>query len=67
MAYDSRDLGTFEELKERVNEYRHHILHLTGHGVVQDGKGHFAFEKEDGSTDLVPAEELRRFLAGSDV
>ena len=67
VAYDSRDLGTFEELKERVNEYRHHILHLTGHGVVQDGKGHFAFEKEDGTADLVSAEELRRFLAGSGV
>lgn len=30
-------------------------------------KGHFAFEKEDGSADLVPAEELHRFLAGSGV
>ena len=67
MAFDSCDLGTFEELKERVNEFRPHILHLTGHGVVRDGKGHFAFEKEDGTADLVPAEELRRFLAGSGV
>ena len=67
VAFDSCDLGTFEELKERVNEFRPHILHLTGHGVVRDGKGHFAFEKEDGTADLVPAEELRRFLAGSGV
>jgi hypothetical protein len=50
VAFDSCDLGTFEELKERVSEYRPHILHLTGHGVVRDGKGHFAFEKEDGLT-----------------
>jgi len=50
-----------------VSEYRPHILHLTGHGVVRDGKGHFAFEKEDGTADLVPAEELRRFLSGSGV
>jgi hypothetical protein len=34
VAFDSCDLGTFEELKERVSEYRPHILHLTGHGVV---------------------------------
>ena len=67
VAFDSCDLGTFEELKERVSEYRPHILHLTGHGVVRDGKGHFAFEKEDGTADLVPAEELRRFLSGSGV
>ncbi len=67
VAFDSCDLGTFQELKERVSEYRPHILHLTGHGVVRDGKGHFAFEKEDGTADLVPAEELRRFLGGSGV
>jgi hypothetical protein len=67
VAFDSCDLGTFEEMKERVSEYRPHILHLTGHGVVRDGKGHFAFEKEDGTADLVPADELRRFLAGSGV
>jgi hypothetical protein len=65
VAFDSCDLGTFEELRERVSEYRPHILHLTGHGVVRDGKGHFVFEKEDGTADMVPAEELRRFLAGS--
>jgi hypothetical protein len=34
VAFDSCDLGTFEELKKRVSEYRPHILHLTGHGVV---------------------------------
>lgn len=67
VAFDSCDLGTFEELKERVSEFRPHILHLTGHGVVRDGKGHFAFEKEDGTADLVPADELRRFLSGSGV
>ncbi len=53
VAFDSCDLGTFQELKERVSEYRPHILHLTGHGVVRDGKGHFAFEKEDGTADMV--------------
>jgi len=65
VAFDSCDLRTSQELKERVNEYKPHILHLTGHGVVMDGKGHFVFEKEDGTADLVPADELRRFLAGS--
>lgn len=67
VAFDSCDLGTFEELKEKVSEFKPHIVHLTGHGAVLDGAGHFAFEKEDGTADLVPSEELRRFLAGSGV
>jgi CHAT domain/AAA ATPase domain len=46
---------------------RPHIVHLTGHGAVMDGQGRFAFEKEDGTADLVPSEELSRFLAGSGV
>jgi tetratricopeptide (TPR) repeat protein len=67
VAFDSCDLGTFEELKEKVSEFLPHIVHLTGHGAVLNGQGRFAFEKEDGTTDLVPSEELRRFLAGSGV
>jgi hypothetical protein len=67
VAFDSCDLGTFEELKEKVNEFKPHIVHLTGHGAIRDGQGRFAFEKEDGTTDLVPSEELGRFLAGSGV
>jgi len=67
VAFDSCDLGTFEELKEKVNEFKPHVVHLTGHGAVMDGQGYFAFEKEDGSKDLVPSEDLRRFLAGSGV
>ena len=43
VAFDSCDLGTFEELKERVNEYRPHVLHITCHGAVRDGQSHFAF------------------------
>ena len=67
VAFDSCDLGTFEELKEKVNEFKPHVVHLTGHGAVRDGQGRFAFEKEDGTADLVPSEDLRRFLAGSGV
>ena len=67
VAFDSCDLGTFEELKEKVNEFRPHILHLTGHGAVVDGKGYFVFENEEGTADPVPADDLRHFLAGSGV
>ncbi|MHC1594870.1 MAG: CHAT domain-containing protein, partial [Methanotrichaceae archaeon] len=34
VAFDSGDLGTFEELCDRINVFRPHIVHLTGHGVV---------------------------------
>jgi hypothetical protein len=34
VAYDSGDLGTFEELRQRVNEFQPHIVHLSGHGIV---------------------------------
>jgi hypothetical protein len=67
VAFDSCDLGSFEELKEKVSEFQPHIVHLTGHGAVFEGEGRFAFEKEDGTTDLVSSTELRRFLAGSGV
>lgn len=67
VAFDSCDMGTFEELKEKVSEFNPHIVHLTGHGAVIDGQGRFAFEKEDGTADLVPSEDLRRFLSGSGV
>jgi CHAT domain len=67
VAFDSCDLGTFEEFKDKVNEFKPHVVHLTGHGAVIEGQGRFAFEKEDGSKDLVPSEDLRRFLAGSEV
>lgn len=67
VAFDSCDMGTFEELKEKVSDFKPHIVHLTGHGAVIDGQGRFAFEDEDGKNDLVSSEELRRFLAGSGV
>ncbi|OPY49090.1 MAG: CHAT domain protein [Methanosaeta sp. PtaU1.Bin112] len=67
VAFDSCDLGSFEELKEKVSEFQPHIVHLTGHGAVFEGVGRFAFEKEDGTADLVSSAELRRFLAGSGV
>jgi tetratricopeptide (TPR) repeat protein len=64
VAFASCDLGSFEELKEKVSEFKPHIVHLTGHGAVLEGEGRFAFEKEDGTADLVSSKELRLSLAG---
>jgi tetratricopeptide (TPR) repeat protein len=68
VAFDSGDLGTFEELRERVNEYQPHVIHLHGHGYVDDqGQGYFLFEDEHGGSDERSSDELRQLLAGSNV
>ncbi len=68
VAFDSGDLGTFDELRDRINEFEPHIVHLTGHGtVLDDGLGYFCFEDESGMTDLRSSVDIRRLLAGSSV
>ena len=65
VAFDSGDLGTFEELRERINGFQPHIVHLTGHGIVgDDGLGYFAFEDEHGDSDLRSSMEIRQRLFG---
>jgi hypothetical protein len=58
VAHFGCDLGAFDEFKERVGEYRPHVVHLTGHGFIREGEGQFAFEDERGYTDLRPGEEI---------
>src|SRR5215472_4190361 len=50
VVFDSGDLGSFEELGERIGEFRPHIVHLTGHGVTREETAYFAFEDERGKT-----------------
>ncbi len=51
--------GSFAELEELVDRVRPQVVHLSGHGdVLADGRGVFAFEDEDGRTDLKTAEEI---------
>jgi tetratricopeptide (TPR) repeat protein len=64
VAFEYCDYGTFDELRDRINEFEPYIVHLTGHGVVneKDGLGYFAFEDEKGNTDLRSSEEMREQL-----
>jgi tetratricopeptide (TPR) repeat protein len=64
---DTGDLGTFEELRERINEFRPHIVHLTGHGRVEEDGGYFAFEDEQGRPELRRSQEIGQLFAGSGV
>jgi hypothetical protein len=67
VVFDSGDLGSYEELGERINAFRPHIVHLTGHGVTREETAHFAFEDERGKTDPRSASELGQLFAGSGV
>jgi len=58
VAHFGCDLGAFDELQNRVREYRPHVVHLTGHGVVDDGKAYFAFEDGNGYTDRRAGHEI---------
>jgi tetratricopeptide (TPR) repeat protein len=63
VAFEYCDYGTFDELRDRINEFEPYIVHLTGHGIVKDdGLGYFAFEDEKGKTDLRSSEEMREQL-----
>src|ERR1043166_2949014 len=68
VVFYSGDMGTFDELRERLDSFDPHVVHLTGHGIVRDdGLGYFCFEDEKGQTDLRSSEELRGLLAGTGV
>jgi tetratricopeptide (TPR) repeat protein len=61
---DSCDLGTFEELRKRVEEFKPQIVHLVGQGVVKDGQSYFAFEGVDGIADLKPSGDILKAMPG---
>ncbi|MCL6450586.1 MAG: tetratricopeptide repeat protein [Acetobacteraceae bacterium] len=69
VVLETADLGTFEELRQRINDFQPQVVHLSGHGIVkEDGLGYFCFEDEDGRTDLRSSVEIRQQLfAGSGV
>jgi len=64
VAFDSGDLGTFFELQQKVEEFKPHIVHLTGHGTIKNGLGTFAFEDENGKSDPRSSEEIQQILIG---
>jgi hypothetical protein len=66
-VFDSGDLGSYEELEERINSFRPHVVHLTGHGAAREDAAYFAFEGESGETDDRSTTELGQLFAGSGV
>lgn len=65
---DFADAGTFEELRELIETQQPHVVHLSGHGVVREGIGAFAFEDERGDTDFRDAHQMaEQLFAGRNV
>lgn len=68
VVFDSGDMGSYEELQERLNQFDPHVVYLTGHGIVkEDGLGYFCFEDERGQKDMRSSKQLRALFAGSSV
>lgn len=65
---DVAEAGTFDELRELISELRPHVVHLSGHGALDDGVGRFCFEDERGRLDARTGLEMaERLFAGSGV
>ena len=45
------ETGTFEEVKQRIDEHKPQIVHLAGHSSLKGRLGQFAFENERGLAD----------------
>jgi CHAT domain len=67
VVFDSGDLGSFDELRERINDFHPHVVHLTGHGVARADAAYFASEDDRGESDNRSATELGQLFAGSGV
>ncbi|WP_171474544.1 CHAT domain-containing protein [Frigoriglobus tundricola] len=53
------ETGGIDELARLVAEHRPHVVHLSGHGIVNEkGVGYFAFENEHGRPDARPADQI---------
>ena len=59
---DIAEAGTFDELRDLIAEYKPHVVHLSGHGAVEDGVGWFCFEDERGEEDARNAREIADHL-----
>jgi len=65
---DIAESGSFDELHDLVSELKPHAVHLSGHGNLANGAGHFAFENERGRADDRDGREMaERLFAGRGV
>ena len=56
------EAATFDELRNLISELKPHMVHLSGHGIVQEGIGYFTFEDERGRSDSRDARSMAEQL-----
>jgi tetratricopeptide (TPR) repeat protein len=64
---ETSDFGTFDELEDHINSFHPHIVHLSGHGMIDEHGAAFVFEDEKGNSDPRSARRLGEVFAGSGV
>jgi|GEM_PF-3331159 len=50
--------ATVKKVRAALQSKEHHVFHFIGHGTFADGMGALVFEKEDGTTALLDADQL---------
>jgi len=57
--------STMDEIKERLEDGKHDILHITAHGNINDkGEGFLCFEDHRGKLEMVTGSQLAEVLKG---
>jgi tetratricopeptide (TPR) repeat protein len=67
VVMETASLGTFEELRDLVDTFKPHIVHLSGHGTVGQQGASFFFEDDNGFNDPWSAAKLGQRFSGSSV
>jgi tetratricopeptide (TPR) repeat protein len=62
-AFQVCDTGLLQELQERADAFRPHLVCLFGQAAIKDKKGLFSFQGEGSRPELRSGEELARALA----
>ena len=67
VAFEILDIASLDNIQEALSKGKHHILHISGHGVhaerQEDSAGYLYLEDENGEQARVSGEELAKALA----
>ena len=64
VIFEVCDTGTLEELRTSVEQFKPHLVHISGQAAVKGGIPQFTFEGESGGQDLHPPSDLSKALKG---
>jgi tetratricopeptide (TPR) repeat protein len=64
---DFAEDATLENIQGYLNEQDYHIVHLTGHGISIEGKGHIVLETKDRKAKLIDNRTLSNLFSGKEI